>query len=195
MIKKLDIFGSQILLRFKGEHTYNTRFGSLFTLLIFSVIGFRLFFIVKDIILRNSPQVILSDRQVDDPALFEMTNYTFPMAFAMQDCKTFNAYIDESLYVINAFQQIKRLVFNQTTNVYDSVWDTPIQLNIQPCSTLNFGNPATQHYYLKLKYQNYYCFDPSAVLQMQGDSNSEVYSQKEVYCLKLLKKMQTLGYD
>ncbi|EAR98492.1 transmembrane protein, putative (macronuclear) [Tetrahymena thermophila SB210] len=177
MIKQLDIFGSQILLRFKGQHTYNTRFGSFFTLLIISVIGFRLFFIVKDIFLRNSPQVILSDRQVDDPALFEMTNSTFPVAFAMQDPKTFNAYIDESIYVIKAYQQVKRLVFNQTTNVYDSVWDTPISLKIQPCSTLNFGNPTNSHYYLKLQYQNYYCFDPSAVLTIQGDFNSNVYSQ------------------
>ncbi|KAL4479278.1 hypothetical protein ABPG72_011490 [Tetrahymena utriculariae] len=89
MFKKIDIFGSQILLRFKGEPTYNTRTGSVVTLLIIGFICFRLFGITSNVFLRINPQVIYNERQVDYPAPFQISSQTFPLAFRMEDPNQF----------------------------------------------------------------------------------------------------------
>lgn len=57
-MKEFDLFGSEILLRFRGIPTHNTRFGSMFTLVILAVIGLRLFFIFKEVFERKNPTVI-----------------------------------------------------------------------------------------------------------------------------------------
>ncbi|KAL4479279.1 hypothetical protein ABPG72_011491 [Tetrahymena utriculariae] len=182
MFQKIDIFGSQILLRFNGEPTYNTRTGSVVTLLIIGFICFRLFAIIKDVFLRTSPQVIYSERQVDNPAAFQLSSQTFPLAFSMED-PNYNYYIDEGIYTIQAQFYQKTLVFNQTTQQNDAVWNVT-DIKVQPCTLDNFKNPDNINYYTSLQYQNMYCLPPDIQLTLQGDFSSPIYSYLQLQIVK-----------
>ncbi|KAL4432690.1 hypothetical protein ABPG74_004983 [Tetrahymena malaccensis] len=182
MFDKIDIFGSQILLRFKGQPTYNTRTGSVFTILIISFIGFRLSMIIQDVILRKSPQIIYSERQVDNPAAFQISSQTFPLAFSMED-PNFSYYIDEGIYTVQAQFYQKTLVFNQTTQENDAVWNIT-DIKVQPCTLENFKNPDNINYYTSLTYKNMYCLPPDIQLTLQGDFQSPEYSYLQIQVKK-----------
>ncbi|KAL4432689.1 hypothetical protein ABPG74_004982 [Tetrahymena malaccensis] len=182
MFKKIDIFGSQILLRFKGEPTYNTRTGSVVTLLIIGFICFRLIAIVQDVFLRTSPQVIYSERQVDNPAAFQISSQTFPLAFGMED-PNFDYYIDEGIYTVQAQFYQKTLVFNQTTQQNDAIWNVT-DIKVQPCTLDNFKNPDNINYYTSLSYKNMYCLPPDIQLTLQGDFQSPIYSYLQLQIIK-----------
>ncbi|KAL4494037.1 hypothetical protein ABPG72_015993 [Tetrahymena utriculariae] len=170
---KIDLFGSQILLRFNGQPTHNTKFGSIITLSILTVLGLRLFFIIKDVFLRTSPQVIFQERQVDNPSIFEITNQSFQFAFGMQDAN-FDHYIDESIYNIQVTQRKKTTVLNNVTNQYEEQWiDKDIKL--VKCSLDSFGDPVTRDKFAQLKYFNMYCFPQNETLYIQGDFGSPSY--------------------
>ncbi|KAL4441415.1 hypothetical protein ABPG74_013710 [Tetrahymena malaccensis] len=175
MLKRIDLFGSEILLRFDGKQSYQTQLGSFVTILIVGFIFFRLTFIVLDVFQRLNPQVIYNERQVDNPAAFNATSYSFPIAFGMEDPILQNYYIDEGIYTINATFRQKFLIYNETTQNYQTVWNYTI-LNLKPCTKDNFQNPSNQHYYTQLNYTNMYCLPPDFNLAIQGDFPSLVYS-------------------
>ncbi|KAL4441413.1 hypothetical protein ABPG74_013708 [Tetrahymena malaccensis] len=178
-MKKIDIFGSEMLLRFNGSSSFHTTFGSFITIMIVGFISFRLFFIVLDVFQRTNPQVIYNERQVDNPAPFQASSKTFPIAFGMEHPLTNNYYIDESIYTITAQWRQKFLVFNETTKQYVTVWNkTNIQL--QKCSLDNFQNLDNQHYYTSLNYTSMYCLPADYQYVIQGDFPSLEYSLIEL---------------
>ncbi|EAR92620.2 transmembrane protein, putative (macronuclear) [Tetrahymena thermophila SB210] len=191
MLTKLDIFGSQIQLRFNKYSTYKTKFGSFVTILIIGFIFFRLFFIIQDVVQRVNPQVIYSERQVDDPAPFQVSSETFPIAFGMEDTVTSNYYIDESIYTVSASwnQKVKKL--NETSNLYEQEWQK-VNIELKPCTQENFKNKDNLHYYLKLNYTNMYCLPPDSIFQIQGDYTSDIYSEIQ---LKVKKCTQNCKPD
>ncbi|EAR87825.2 small GTP-binding domain protein (macronuclear) [Tetrahymena thermophila SB210] len=175
-LNKIDIFGSQIFLRFNGESTYKPKLGSTVTLSIIGIISFRFISILLSISKRTDPTVIYSERQVDNPAQFIATSTSFPLAFAMEDPVTRNYYIDESIYTVQAQLQQKYLVFNNQTQQYDTVWDNR-EIKVQACTKENFQNPENADYYLQQNYTNMYCFSPDEQLSIQGDFPSPTFQQ------------------
>ncbi|KAL4473495.1 hypothetical protein ABPG74_022359 [Tetrahymena malaccensis] len=190
MINKLDIFGSQIQLRFNKYSTYKTKFGSFVTILIIGFIFFRLVFIIQDVVQRVNPQVIYSERQVDDPAAFQVTSQSLPIAFAMEDTVTSNYYIDESIYTVSASwnQKVKKL--NETTNLYEQEWKK-VDIELKPCTIENFKNKENQNYYLKLNYTNMYCLPSDSTFAIQGDYTSDIYSEIQLKVQKCKQNCKT----
>ncbi|EAR93758.2 small GTP-binding domain protein (macronuclear) [Tetrahymena thermophila SB210] len=175
MLSRIDIFGSEILLRFDGKQSYQTQLGSVVTILIVGFIFFRLVFIVLDVFQRLNPQVIYNERQVDDPAAFNATSYSFPIAFGMEDPVLQNYYIDEGIYTINATFRQKFLIYNETTQNHQTVWINT-DLKLKPCTLDNFQNPSNRNYYTQLNYTNTYCLPPDFNIALQGDFPSPVFS-------------------
>ncbi|EWS73443.1 small GTP-binding domain protein (macronuclear) [Tetrahymena thermophila SB210] len=190
MLDQLDIFGSQIFLRFNKQQTYNTRLGTCVTLIIYVLIFYRLFVLIVDVVQRNNPEVIYNERQVDDPAIFEASSISFPIAFGMENQENYNYYIDESIYTISAFWNQKILTFNETTQQYVSTYNQ-VSINVQPCTIENFQNLKNQKYYLSLNYTNMYCLPPDLVLPIQGDFPSKVYSDIQITVKKCSKNCQS----
>ncbi|EAR91784.2 transmembrane protein, putative (macronuclear) [Tetrahymena thermophila SB210] len=190
MLDQLDIFGSQIFLRFNKKQTYNTRLGSYFTLIIYLLIFYRLFGLIEDVIQRNNPEVIYNERQVDDPAIFQASSKSFPMAFAMEDPIDFNHFIDESIYTVTAFWNQKHLAFDDANQQYIYTWNQT-SINVQPCTIENFQNLENQKYYLNLNYTNMYCLPPDFELPIQGDFTSLVYSEIQIMVKKCTKNCQS----
>ncbi|EAR93757.1 transmembrane protein, putative (macronuclear) [Tetrahymena thermophila SB210] len=175
MVTRIDLFGSEILLRFDGKQSYQTQLGSVVTILIVGFISFRLAFIVLDAFQRSNPQVIYNERQVDDPAAFNATSYSFPFAIAMEDPVLQNYYIDESIYTVSATFKQKFLVYNETTQNYVTIWNNTV-LQLKPCTLDNFQNPSNRNYYTQLNYTNMYCLPPDFNIAIQGDFPSSVFS-------------------
>ncbi|EAS04699.2 small GTP-binding domain protein (macronuclear) [Tetrahymena thermophila SB210] len=175
-INQLDLFGSQIHLKFQGDSSYKTKFGSILSLIIIGIILFRLVIIVIGVSMRNNPSIIFNERQVDNPELFEATSTTFPLAFAMEDPITRNYYIDESIYTVHAQLQQKYIIYNSTTQENTVVWNIT-SIPVQRCSLENFNNAENVAYYKSLNYTNMYCFSPDSILPIQGDFSSPIFSQ------------------
>ncbi|EAS04697.3 small GTP-binding domain protein (macronuclear) [Tetrahymena thermophila SB210] len=196
MIRKIDLFGSKINLRFNGAQTYQSNIGSLITIFIIGVIIARLISIFLIAIQRNNPTVIFTERQVNDPALFEATSKSFPMAFAMQDPVTKNYYIDESIYTVQAQLQQKFTTFNSSTQQNQTTWKYT-DIILQRCTSQNFQNPNNLQYFISSNYTNMYCLPPDAVLPIQGDFPSPVFSQIQFIfkqCQKNCKSQEEINY-
>ncbi|EAR90212.1 transmembrane protein, putative (macronuclear) [Tetrahymena thermophila SB210] len=195
-LSKIDIFGSRITLRFKGESTYKSKLGSTVTLCIFGIIAFRLISIIISIYQRKNPILTYQERQVDNPAQFIANSMTFPFAFAMQDPVTKNYYVDESIYTATATLMQKYLVFNQNTQQYVTVWNNT-EIPVQRCTKENFQNQENANYFLKLNYTNMYCFPPDAQISIQGDFPSPILQQIKFtlqQCLTNCKSPNELNY-
>ncbi|KAL4441423.1 hypothetical protein ABPG74_013718 [Tetrahymena malaccensis] len=175
MLRKLDFFGSQIQLRFNKEPTYKSKIGSTATLFIIGFIGFRFVSIFLSVYYRENPFLIFTQRQVDDPNLFVATSKTFPLAFALEDQNN-QFFIDQQIYTVKAQLQQKYQVFNNTSQKYDIVYKS-VNIEVKPCTVDNFQNPDNSKYFLKLNYNNMYCFDPDSQLGIQGDFPSPIFSQ------------------
>ncbi|KAL4441426.1 hypothetical protein ABPG74_013721 [Tetrahymena malaccensis] len=176
MFRKIDLFGSQIFLRSNGEQTYKSNLGSFTTLVIISFILLRFIQMLLEVIYRQNPNVIYSERQVDNPEIFYISSETFPIAFAMEDPINKLYFIDEQIYTISAQLQQKQTVFNSTSQRYDTTWIYQ-NISVQPCTLSNFKNQDNLEYYLKLNYTNMYCLSPDSVISIQGDFPSPVFSQ------------------
>ncbi|EAR93740.2 small GTP-binding domain protein (macronuclear) [Tetrahymena thermophila SB210] len=183
MFKNIDLFGKQINLRFQKKQTYQSNFGSFITLLIVNFISYRFISILIDTIQGSIPQVNYSERQVDDPELFQTNSISYPIAFAMEDPITKNYYIDETIYTVSAQLQSKYLIYNQTQIQYNTVWEKK-NITLQPCTVQNFKNPENQRYYLALNYTNMYCLPPKTNINIQGDFNSPVFQQIQFFVSK-----------
>ncbi|KAL4441428.1 hypothetical protein ABPG74_013723 [Tetrahymena malaccensis] len=183
MFKNIDLFGRQINLRFNKKQTYQSNFGSFVTLIIVSFVSYRFISMIFDAIHGLAPQVNYSERQVDDPAVFQTNSLSYPIAFAMEDPNTKNYYIDESIYTVSALIQSKYLIYNSKLGQNTTVWDIQ-NVTLQPCTVQNFQNPQNKRYYLSLNYTNMYCLSPETNFSIQGDFNSPIYSQIQFFVQK-----------
>ncbi|EWS71394.1 small GTP-binding domain protein (macronuclear) [Tetrahymena thermophila SB210] len=189
MFDQLDIFASQIFLRFNKQATYKTRLGSYVSLIIIFLIIYKLVGTMVDLIQKNNPQVIYNDRQVDNPAAFIANSKTFPIAFGMERPIDFTHFIDESIYTVSAFWKHKIQIYDETAKQYVAVWDQK-SVDIKPCTLDNFQNPDNQKYYLSLNYTDMYCLPPDLDLTIQGDFPSPEYSEIELIVKKCTQNCQ-----
>ncbi|EAR87345.1 transmembrane protein, putative (macronuclear) [Tetrahymena thermophila SB210] len=172
-MKKLDLFGSQILFRFNREPAHQTYFGSIFTLAIVSIVGLRLILIITSVVQRTNPVVIYQERQVDSPKLFTINQNTFQMAFGMQDPNS-NQFIDEQVYNITVQNIHKTTKADPTTGKStDSYIITQVPLT--RCSLANFPDQNNLHYYQQIDYTNMYCFPLDFDLQIEGDFSADSF--------------------
>ncbi|EAR88540.1 transmembrane protein, putative (macronuclear) [Tetrahymena thermophila SB210] len=172
-MKQLDLFGSQILFRFNREPAHYTRFGSIFTIAIVSIVALRLILIISSVVQRTNPVVIYQERQVDSPKLFTINQNTFQMAFGMQD-SNFNQFIDEQVYNITVTNVHKTTMVDPTTGKPTDNYITT-QVPITRCSLANFPDQDNLHYYQQIDYTNMYCFPLNFDLQIEGDFNAETF--------------------
>ncbi|EAR95582.2 transmembrane protein, putative (macronuclear) [Tetrahymena thermophila SB210] len=199
-MKQLDLFGSQILFRFNKQPTHNTRFGSIFTIAIVTVIILRLIIIISSVVQRTNPVVIYQERQVDSPQIFTINENTFQIAFGMQDAN-FNQFIDEQIYKITVQNVHKTTTVDDSTGKVNDQYVTT-NVPITRCSLANFPDLNTRQYYEKLDYTNMYCFPLNMDLFIEGDFNAESFQYINIKLQKCQTNckpdsviQQTLGYS
>ena len=149
----IDIYGSKARFTIKGHKTYQTVFGSIITLISYSVIF--VFFIVfsKEIIYHKKPNVITSDLIDSSPLHFLLSN-EFIWAISLQFLN-YSMYIDERVYTLKAYAAISNVHENGTAS------ETQVNLNLVKCSDYSFS--VIPEYFHGLALENLYCVNLTGI--------------------------------
>ena len=149
----IDIYGSKARFTIKGHKTYQTVFGSIITLISYSVIF--VFFIVfsKEIIYHKKPNVITSDLIDSSPLHFLLTN-EFIWAISLQFLN-YSMYIDERVYTLKAYAAISNVNDDGTAS------ETQVNLNLVKCSNYSFS--VIPEYFHGLALENLYCVNLTGI--------------------------------
>ena len=149
----IDIYGSKARFTIKGHKTYQTVFGSIITLISYSVIF--VFFIVfsKEIIYHKKPNVITSDLIDSSPLHFLFSN-EFIWAISLQFLN-YSMYIDERVYTLKAYAAISNVHENGTAS------ETQVNLNLVKCSDYSFS--VIPEYFHGLALENLYCVNLTGI--------------------------------
>ena len=149
----IDIYGSKARFTIKGHKTYQTVFGSIITLISYSVIF--VFFIVfsKEIIYHKKPNVITSELIDSSPLHFLLSN-EFIWAISLQFLN-YSMYIDERVYTLKAYAAISNVHENGTAS------ETQVNLNLVKCSDYSFS--VIPEYFHGLALENLYCVNLTGI--------------------------------
>ena len=149
----IDIYGSKARFTINGHKTYQTVFGSIITLISYSVIF--VFFIVfsKEIIYHKKPNVITSDLIDSSPLHFLLTN-EFIWAISLQFLN-YSMYIDERVYTLKAYAAISNVNDDGTAS------ETQVNLNLVKCSNYSFS--VIPEYFHGLALENLYCVNLTGI--------------------------------
>ncbi|KAL4474776.1 hypothetical protein ABPG74_001472 [Tetrahymena malaccensis] len=189
-LKFIDIYGQNIQLNFKGQNSYKTVFGGILSLAFFILICVACWFFGKELVLKESPQVINSERAVDSPKRITMRpdNLIIMMGLANNSSVPF---IDPSIFSVRAVQET-------TVNFTDAKTGTStkklieIEKDIRLCTNEDVGILGVQSFFRQIDISHFYCFDGyNEDVYMEGDFNTGNFSQIYTYFEKCQNSTQS----
>ncbi|KAL4510584.1 hypothetical protein ABPG72_004738 [Tetrahymena utriculariae] len=144
-MNQLDIFGSQVSVRFQGSQIHKINFGAFLMIILCSAILIRLGILVSSVINGRNPTVLYQERQVQDPKMFSITPNTLSLAIGVLD-SSYNYQIDNSLFTIQGVYKTKKMyTIAQQSQLYmhqcipkDMVIEIEGQFNSDSYQELNF---------------------------------------------------------
>ncbi|KAL4463969.1 hypothetical protein ABPG74_005906 [Tetrahymena malaccensis] len=181
-MNQLDIFGSQVSVRFKGSQIHKTKFGAFLTVILCSAILVRLGILISSVINGRNPTVLYQERQVQDPKMFAITPDTLSLAIGVLDT-SYNYYIDNSLFTIQGVHKTKKNVYNSTTGQYDQVFNSQV-FNLVNCTDGNVPDPQLREFFLKSQLYMHQCIPKDMVVEIEGQFNSDSYQELNFYFYK-----------
>ena len=167
IIKEIDMFGKEPELYYKGKSKKTSWIGTILTLLfIFMYIGIIIYKVFRMIKKRD---VTFFDTFIyeDKPPSIQLTNEKFYGGFALEDPSTYDAYIDEGIYIPKAY-------FKSAERKGDDFeWNTK-ELELERCKLEKFGSKFKDSFKTKAL-NNYYCFKDMNYT-LQGHFSYDLYS-------------------
>ncbi|EWS74802.1 transmembrane protein, putative (macronuclear) [Tetrahymena thermophila SB210] len=179
---KIDIFGSNVSIKFQGLDAHQTRVGACFTVLVFTLVFLRLIILVNNSVNGYNPTVLYQERFVQDPKMFEITPNSLSLALGLLDMN-FNYYIDETIFNIQGVHIIKQNVWNNSTNQYEQILSQKV-FNLVNCTDEHIPDPQLRDFFLQSNLYMHQCIPLDLSLQIQGQFNSEVYQELNFYFKK-----------
>ncbi|CAD8108698.1 unnamed protein product [Paramecium sonneborni] len=174
ILKKVDMFSQPVLLLIKQEQGHKTLFGACLTL---GLISFFLYLLIINLLdLRQGKNLNSLSAEIyhASPKQFKMNEQNFTLTFALQS-SSFNTYIDESIYVVEAKIQTKttKILDNQKINEW-----TQQDLPLTTCVPELIRQVELQEYFSHLDLPTNYCIDWDRIkeLNLEGTFGSLVYS-------------------
>ena len=161
------MFGKEPEFYYKGRPKKTSWIGRILSIL-FVVIYFA-FFIYKLIRMLQKKDVNFYDRftYAEKPSKVKITNENFYGGFAIEDPKTYDAFIDESIYFPKAF-------FKRAEKKGDNfTWDT-VELELEPCKLEKFGSTYQEKFKSK-SLNNLYCIKNMDFF-LEGHFSYDLYS-------------------
>mmetsp|Transcript_13233 Transcript_13233/g.11319 ORF Transcript_13233/g.11319 Transcript_13233/m.11319 type:complete len:283 (+) Transcript_13233:57-905(+) len=170
----LDMFGQRAHFNFKGRGVSKSTCGVLFTYIFLFIVLWSIFYTGRDIVLREEPETVESERFFEDPEPLIISPSTFNLAFGLQDPSTYAHYIDESIYKATATYTIMTRVLDGEGNAVLNFDST--QLELTRCKPEHFG-PLSEKFANSLEINHLLCFDleQGIDLQIQGKFESNEY--------------------
>ena len=166
-LKEIDMFGKEPELYYKGQTKRTSLFGTILTILF--VVLYCAFFTYKFSKLVRKNDITFYDTftyEAEPPAL-KITNENFFVGFALEDPKTYDTFIDESIYIPKAY-------FKRAEKQGDKFqWQTR-ELMLEPCKIDNFGS-IYKKTFDKKDLKNNYCFS-KIDFTLEGHFSYDMYS-------------------
>ncbi|CAD8071708.1 unnamed protein product [Paramecium primaurelia] len=174
IFKKVDIFSQPVQLLIKQEQGHKTLFGACLTLGLISFFLYMLIINLYDLQQRKNLSSLSTEIYHAQPEQFNLNDQNFTLTFAIQN-SSFNTYIDESVYVVEAKIQTK--TSRITDNEKIDVW-TQKELPLTSCTPELIRQDELQKYFSHLDLKTNYCIDWNRIkeLNLEGTFVSEVYS-------------------
>ncbi|EAR85838.2 ATPase, histidine kinase-, DNA gyrase B (macronuclear) [Tetrahymena thermophila SB210] len=181
-MNQLDIFGSQVSVRFQGSQIHKTKFGAFLTAILCSLILIRLGILISSVINGRNPTVLYQERQVQDPKMFVITPNTLSLALGVLDIN-YNYYIDNTLFTIQGVHKTKKNVYNSTTGKYDQVFNSKV-FSLVNCTDDHVPDPQLREFFLKSQLNMHQCIPKDLVVEIEGQFNSDSYQELNFYFYK-----------
>ncbi|KAL4512424.1 hypothetical protein ABPG72_005426 [Tetrahymena utriculariae] len=180
IFKQIDVYGQEIKLNFYQRNKYNTVFGGVISFSIFCLFCVGCWFFGKELIYKQSPSVISSERPVDCPKRIDVRPDNLILMMGVSNFQ--GQYLtDSSLFQVRAIQQSQVVQYNQTTgNRTIQLVNTPKKIRI--CNQNDVGILNLKKYFSTINIGAQYCFDTQDdEVYIEGDFNQEKYSQLFVF--------------
>ncbi|EAR86306.1 transmembrane protein, putative (macronuclear) [Tetrahymena thermophila SB210] len=189
-LKFIDIYGQNIQLNFKGQNSYKTVFGGILSLAFFTLICVACWFFGKELILKESPQVISSERPVDSPKRISIRpdNLIIMLGLANNSSVPF---IDPSIFTVRAVQETTVNVTDSKTGVSTKKL-IEVKKEIRLCTNEDVGMFSIKSFFNQVDIASFYCFDGfNEDIYMEGDFNTGNFSQIYAYFDKCQNSTQS----
>ncbi|EAS00660.2 transmembrane protein, putative (macronuclear) [Tetrahymena thermophila SB210] len=171
-IKRIDIFGAEVGLKYEGQNKYTSRLGGFATLIVgclISAIFYQQFYQIYN---RVNSNLIYEQNFVEIPRRYNLTTHQFSFMIGLQDQNT-NPVIDEDIFTIEAIFQFKKPIVQNGTTTYELVSN---KVPVGPCTEDDFQVEDIKGYFLSQPYQKYYCLKNQNELYLEGQFDQNFFS-------------------
>ncbi|CAD8168572.1 unnamed protein product [Paramecium pentaurelia] len=165
-IKQFDMFAQPLQLLVDKKEYHQTLFGSILTLLLLALFSNLFYQKLVTLFNKSNPSSLSSEIYHSQPELYNLTPFNFTMTMAFQN-STYNTYIDESIYVVNAYL-VKKYVQEQNGQKID-VYDKQ-ELPLVECNQDLIKQKELKQYFSHFDLPTNYCIDWNQIpnIQIQG---------------------------
>ena len=166
-LKTVDMFGKDPELYYKGNQKKTSWVGRIFS--ISFIIIYFIFFIYKLIRMLKKTDVSFYDTftYAPEPPALKITKENFFAGFALEDPKTYDVFIDESIYIPKAY-------FKKGVNKGDNFEWQVKEIELERCKLENFGSLYQEKFKTK-PLHNLYCFKEMDFV-LEGHFSYDIYS-------------------
>ncbi|CAD8136581.1 unnamed protein product [Paramecium octaurelia] len=180
---QFDMFGQPPAFRILGKYKYNSTLGALLTM---GTIFFALAYLavgIQELIAKDSPNVISSERQVVETSPFILNRDNFTIAITMADLNS------QPLTTINKYFTIQlkncqtTRIYNETTQISNVTRNCTI-LPLEACTREHFLSQTQIDYFSRIRLGSVQCIQKdywdSHPPVLQGIKTSQIYSSLTV---------------
>ena len=167
-IKKIDMFGKEPKLYFKGKERKTSWYGSFCTIIYMAIYFAYFLYKLLRMLKRNDVKFYDSFEYLDGPPSIHLTKEKFTGGFALEHPETYDQFIDETIYYPKAYFKI------QTRDGESENWNIEtIPLELERCKPESFGKDFQDTLIDSL--ENLYCFK-DIDLTLKGSFSYDTYS-------------------
>ena len=166
-LKEIDMFGKDPEIYYKGRPKKTSWIGRILSILF--VIIYLAYLIYKIVRMLQKKDVTFYDRftYVKEPSKIKITNENFYGGFALEDPATYDAFIDESIYIPKAY-------FKRAEKKGDNfIWDI-VELELERCQLEKFSS-IYQDKFKSKDVKNLYCIKNMDFF-LEGHFSYDLYS-------------------
>ncbi|EAR89514.2 transmembrane protein, putative (macronuclear) [Tetrahymena thermophila SB210] len=176
---KIDSFGKTINIYYKNQQVYRTLFGGIMTLIIWAFCGVLCYFFGNQLINKQNPQVITTERYVQQAKRINVTRDNLIFMFGLDNINS-TFFLDPTLFQFRAVQLVKQTSINNQTGE-PVITLVPYNLTMKVCDMGDVGIPSAYNYFDSLDVSLLYCFSQGQDIYMEGDFDSDNFAQIYVY--------------
>ena len=165
--KDFDLFGKEPDLYYKGKSKKTSWIGRLFThIFLLSYFSFLFYKIIR-LLRKDDISFYDTFAYSSEPPKVNVTSENFYGGFALEDPKTYDVFLDESIYIPKAsFRRAEKKEGKFEWNIVD--------LELEPCKIEKFGTSFKEKFKTK-RLNNLYCFKNMDFI-LEGHFAYELYS-------------------